>query len=311
MEEANFIDAARAALNKVSDLELTIPTSSDEQIVPQEFYDEFFKLQVNIEGEGAMDYRKYAFVLWERVFGSEPDLEDAIYREFEGNIILGLHQIDMNVLVYPHVKDSMHQLVEALVEKARKVILWSTGDTESTGYQVRKINRSKVIHKFLLALAEVIPDKETRKKFMKEQTVYMVEGNKIEELEKYFVKEGADIKKVVLIEDSRSNMDKVAALVDGLEDVEYFPIWTLYSRSGMKARGADGFDSLKKQYSGIDSFEDLLGDDYLSAADGADVIIDFDGVLGDHVCMRNMQAQVKWLALKNAADKKGVSLELN
>ncbi len=294
----SFIERAAEIEGKIVELDSSlgsIPTEIDNFLIPDEIFDFFFDLQKQIESEGKMDYYEYARRLWRHFFPGRK-MEGQIYDQFQSELIIGLHRIEMKALIYDHVDNNLDQLVEKLYTRLRKIILWSTGDTESTGYQVRKIERSRIIRKFLRALKPIIPDRKERYESIDEKTEYFVADDKIELLANHL--EIEDVSKLVVIEDSLSNLSKVQKVADTV-GVDFVPVWTLYSRSAIEMKNRDPYkyENCKRNNNGINSFDEIL---HLDGLTGVDLVIDFDGVLSDHVKMRNLQAQVKWNAIKKA-----------
>lgn len=98
-----------------------------ERPIDKPLFDYFFKAQSTVEKEGKMDYHRYAERLWqELVLGAEiPDTEnDKQFRRFEGNLVLGLHNIDMKQHIYGELMDSLGQLVAKF---GRVYVRWPFG----------------------------------------------------------------------------------------------------------------------------------------------------------------------------------------
>ena len=176
---------------------------------PAELTNFFFTLQSQIEGEGNMDYHKYASNMWAKFFGQPQDVADEeAFSYFENRMIASLHSIDMKKLVYPHVTENLESLIDIRGDQVDEIVLWSTGDVAATGYQEGKIDRSGVIPNFLRALLRRGPEKARQRA---EKTRYMVDDNKFERLVEHVgeVKKTGEKMKVVIIEDSTKNFDIV------------------------------------------------------------------------------------------------------
>ena len=153
----------------------------------------------------------------------------------------------------------------------------------------------------------------------------MVDDDKFERL----VDHVGDISKneeninLVIIEDSVKNFDKVKqALVarfgEGILDrVKITPIWAAYSRERQNARkkagespeGAAEYSQKTKNLEVIDSFAQLLDRERFDGIfKNAHVFVDFDGVIGDNVAMREEQARATYQALIAGGEKKGMDV---
>ncbi len=95
-------------------------TSSQPQtptIVPQEMYGYIFNLQSDVEQSGAMDYNKYARLMWEQFTGETEESKG--FQVFEQSMIMGLHNIDMKDLVFPHLSGSLAGLIEQYKDREK------------------------------------------------------------------------------------------------------------------------------------------------------------------------------------------------
>lgn len=283
----------------------------------------FFALQSQIEGEGDMDYHKYATQMWTKFFDQPQGQKDEeAFSYFENRMIASLHSIDMKKLVYPHVTENLESLIDIRGDQVDEIVLWSTGDVAATGYQAGKIDKSGVIPGFLRALVKRDPEKARARA---EKTRYMVDDNKFDRLLEHVsdTKKEGETMKLVVIEDSVKNFDKVRSALEekyGKETVErefeIHPIWAAYSREGLTARQKaekspeewEAFMSKRRKLNAIDSFAELLDPRFNDTFSQAHVFCDFDGVIGNNVEMREEQAKVIFHALTEGGLKKGLSI---
>ncbi len=280
-------------------------------------YKYFFDHQGKVEKVGekkktGMNYNVYAERMWEELVGDINGDNQNLFEQFKNSLILSLHNIDMSILVYPHVAESMVALVKKYQNKIKHIALWSTGDVEATGYQVGKINSSKIISAYHKALKKVLPEKGEAQRIMQEETSYMVADRKFESFIEYIQqaleKNGGNELKVVMIEDSRKNFDKAVSVMtevlgEKIKQVKFIPIWAMYSREGQQAEksGESGLESRVADLNAIRSFDDLLDDRFSNILEGAHLFVDFDGVIGDNVVMRDEQAKATYRALLGPA----------
>src|SRR3989338_4644488 len=265
-------------------------------------YNRLFKIQADIEAKGATDYRMYARNMWEIVTGAESDEQNPNYKALEGGIIAGLHDIPMKNLVYPHVSESIAALIEQHKDSVAHLSLWSAGDVEATRYQSAKIYGSGIVQKFRQALIAQLGTQEGRRP-LQENTSWEVADNKFKNLVAYI---GAVLAandgrvKAVIIEDSVKNFDIARksfkeAFGNDYERIDLIPIWATYSREGtqaeQKARDAGAlaqFEATKRNLNAIGSFSELLDKDrFAEILKDAHVFVDFDGVIGDNLRMRD------------------------
>lgn len=319
----NFLEArkhAREQEKKAGDKIKTLSAHEFKDIDPT-IYKYFFDHQAKLEKDGeakktGMDYRAYARRMWEQLVGEINEQNSKYVEQFENALVSGLHGIDMHPLVYSHLATSLAELVNKYQTSIKHLALWSTGDVAATGYQVGKIDSSKVIGLYHQALKEKFPNVTERERVLREQTSYMVADNKFEDLVNYVAKilqtQPDQEIKIVIVEDSRKNFEKVIKVIaenlgEKANSVRIIPIWATYSREGQQAKkaatgdGVGAFETQKKDLNAIDSFEDLLDDRFRSVLDGAHVFVDFDGVIGDNVAMRDEQARVTYNALIHPA----------
>ncbi len=306
---SSFIAAEHSALIEYSSFDKYAVRSKVDRVDPAVFK-YIFQLQVAIENLGPMDYRAYATRMWLELLSLTPEWSGSVYRDFESSMIRGLHDIDMSKHVYAHVKESLSGLIESYGDSVLSVILWSTGDVSATGYQVAKIARSGIIRQYRSLMRKNMFVTPTQWK-----TVYMVEDNKFAKLIDYVRWALATYPpplKLVVIEDSAKNFEKVASalrLFFPKALIELISIWAVYSREGIseaeKAEKSDTLLSLEARKSvlnAIDSFADLLDTARFSDAfRGAHILVDFDGVIGNNVTMRQEQARVIYGAFRSAA----------
>lgn len=292
---------------------------------PNEFFDYCFKLQGQIEKQGATDYNVYAKDMWQGLAPDQSPAEGEAFEKFRQGMISGLHGIDMSQHLAPEVTGAMPKLLEKYRDKIASVSIWSKGDVEATAYQVAKIDGSGVIDDFEDQLRDSMPRVE-RYRFLKEKTNYMVAGEKLQKLRDYVdgqlskqgeTSDGQGPLKVVIIEDSTGNFTEVEKeLASEIEagKTEVIPIWYTGSRAGqqaqkavddLKAAGDPSYETEKAKLCGkkdslnaINSFDELLDEQRFGEVfDNAHVMVDFDGVVGDNIGMREEQAAVTYGAL--------------
>lgn len=288
---------ARGKLREVAEgMEvLSLPTVT----VPQELFDYFFELQLELENEGPMDYHEYARRMWRQFMGEAQGTEG--FNQFEKMMIVGLHTIDMSDVVYPGLLENMPELIAKYKDSVELVAIWSTGDVSATGYQPGKIGKSGIIKHFFALLP-----REGRYEFVKDRTAYMVDDNKFERLAEYcqqvLERDSSKPVKIVIIEDLVGNFDKARKAVDerlGSQavNVEIVRIWFTGSREGMKAP-REFVEEARERLNAIATFDELLNlDRFGEIFEGAHVFVDFDGVIGDNIEMRKRQARVIFGAL--------------
>ena len=295
----------------------------------------FFELQSKVEKEGDMDYNEYAARLWRKFMQTEPT-DSAGFDNFRGQMITGLHGIDMSEMLAPDLSDTMPKLVENNLGRIKSLNIWSTGDVAATGYQDAKIAKSGIVRNLFSNLQKPVLDRDERRKpvldrderrnFIKDKTNYIVADNKFEKLAAFVEahehddETGAPLK-IVIIEDSSGNFEKVDKLLkEKIEagKVVIEKIWFTGSREGREAQkkvddlvqadsadaqaASDELDQKKARLNSISTFHELLDEERFGAIfDGAHVMVDFDGVIGDNVTMREHQAEVIYNALLNGA----------
>jgi hypothetical protein len=274
-----------------------------------------FELQGRVEkgerttdGEGAekgMDYHEYARLFWAEKAPEEMRENQQVFAVFEKLLVYELQHISMEKLVYPEVGDSIVELIKQYGDAIKSVGIWSTGDVDATGYQVSKIMRSQVIGGFRRGLKTAVTDMPERRQFLKEKTHYIVDNDKFERLAQFVASRidsvpAGEKMKIVIIEDSKGNFGKAEKALNeaGFEGrFEIVPIWATYSREGQAAAKKDGFEEDKARLNGIDSFADLTNQDRFKGLlqDGY-LFVDFDGVIGDNIRMREKQAEATYRA---------------
>jgi hypothetical protein len=287
--------------------------------VPPEMFGYIFNLQGHIEQQGAMDYRKYAEIMWEELV--KRDSRSSGFEVFRENMIVGLHQINMRDLIFPHLSKNLEQLIEAYQYEVKSVNIWSTGDVLATGYQPGKIDKSGIIRDFISAVAR--NSSQGKRDFVKEKTAYLVDDDKFSRLVEFaetkFEENPEQQLKIVLIEDSSGNFAKARKALDdkfGAGKTEVIPIWFVGSREGLTQadslsdlleQGSDeywgdneAFEKKKTDLNAIATFGELLDKDrFRPLLNGAHVMVDFDGVVCDNVKMRQRQASVIYNSLLN------------
>ncbi len=320
MEFPNFIKANKHASThreKANTSGTILEDFSQYKDIDPSLHKYFFDHQFKIEKSGNMDYHVYARTIWEQLIGEITPDNQKSFESFENSMIIGLHNIDMTPHVYDHVTESLAGLIAKYQKSVKNVALWSTGDVEATGYQIEKINRSKIIMSYYKALKSELP-KEEAGKIMREKTSYMVADNKFKGLAEYSLnaieKNPNEKIKIVILEDSRGNFDKAPrvlaeALGDKASQVEIIPIWATYSREGQQAesKAVSSYDATtnlikqKENLNAINTFRNLLDENRFGPIfEGAHVFVDFDGVVGNNISMRDEQAKVIYNALMTA-----------
>lgn len=328
MEFRNFFEAKKHLLAKrkeVGNMETLDNPTMESPVIDPVILKYFFDLQVAIEKKGAvdgtgMDYHIYAREMWDKLVGDTTPETQASFDQFEGALISGLHDIDMTEHTYKHVASSLTSLVEKYQNSVSHVSLWSTGDVESTAYQVGKILKSKIVQLYHQALKSVL-SKEGVAEVIKHKTSFSVADNKFldltEHVKRQLEKSSSEKVKVVIIEDSVGNFDKAkkalaASLGENYSRIEIYPIWATYSREGIQLKkqteaspdAAIKLASHIKDLNAIDDFSELLDSDrFGDMFKDAHLFVDFDGVIGNNVTMRNAQSAVIYKALIESAKK--------
>jgi len=70
----------------------------------------FFELQSKVENEGVMDYNVYARRLWKKFMQTE-QTDSVGFDNFRGQMISGLHGIEMSEMLAPDISAKMPELV--------------------------------------------------------------------------------------------------------------------------------------------------------------------------------------------------------
>ncbi len=277
----------------------------------------FFSLQGTIEKSGDMDYHEYGRRMWGELMGEPATEEDEkAVSLFENSMIVGLHQIPMEEMVYPHVVDQLEALIDVRNDRVKEVALWSTGDVAATGYQSAKIESSGIIGKFM----DIVKKRGDAREFMR-KTRYMVADDKVERLVTHvagLIEAGEENPKLVIIEDSRGNFGKVRQALkekfgeERADRIKIEPIWAAYSREGQEAEKNltwEEYMKSRKDFNAIDSFIELLDPRFNETFADAHVFVDFDGVIGDNIRMRQAQATTINKALVTAGVMSGLTVE--
>lgn len=272
------------------------------------FYVKVFEIQNEIEKErkdsGGMDYVEYSRRLWKKFEKYEPDSGNKNFALLQASLVERLHNIGMNVLLYPHVLESLGDLLHNHKDEIQHLSIWSQGDVEATGYQAGKIADSRIIEAFFREVVKVSKGKEDVRNFIENKTSYEVAGNKFENLVEYLRKIAAREPhiKLVIIEDQLKNFSRAHEAIEErlgksvADRVEIIPIWAMYSREGLAAQKNAGLsaEELKKTHTGhnpIESFAELIENKKLGDLfKDAHVFVDFDGVLANNVALRDAQA---------------------
>lgn len=280
-----------------------------------------FDLQARCEKTGTMNYHTYADMMWRELLGADPDHAPDLYKQFEADLIAGLQDIDMSTLVYEHVIESLNKLIETYLPRVKKIFLWSTGDVSSTGYQVIKINRSHIVEKFYRSLlGKAKKDGVIPRILLDEKAEYLVADNKFTSLGdvvRDMNLNSSEGQTIVIIDDSVNNFQKASDILYTQLPTQPFtviPIWAVYSREGLTAKKnlqPNEFAQKKEKLNGIESFAELLDEDRFGTIfNNAIVLVDFDGVIGDNIKMRDEQAYAIYRALLQAEHSlKGSEIE--
>jgi hypothetical protein len=328
MEFRNFSEAKKHLLAKKKETEnagALDNTTTESPAIDPVIFKYFFDLQSAIEKSGAangagMDYHLYAREMWNKLVGDITPETQAIFDQFESALISGLHNIDMTEHTYEHVTSSLTLLVDKYQNSVSHVSLWSTGDVESTAYQVGKILKSKIVQLYHKALKSVL-SKEEVAEVIKHKTSFSVADNKFLDLtdhvKKQLEKGSSEKIKVVIIEDSVDNFDKAkktlaASLGENYSRIEIYPIWVTYSREGVQLKkkaetsseAANKLASHIKDFNTVNDFSELLDSDrFGDMFKDAHLFVDFDGVIGNNITMRNAQGGATYKAFMESAKK--------
>lgn len=328
MEFRNFSEAKKHLLAKKKEAENmgTLDNPATESLVIDPvIFKYFFDLQGAIEKSGTangagMDYHLYAREMWNKLVGDITPETQIIFDQFESVLISGLHNIDMTEHTYEHVTSSLASLIDKYQNSVAHVSLWSTGDVESTAYQVGKILKSKIVQLYHKALKSVL-SKEEVAETIKHKTSFSVADNKFldltEHVKKQLEKSSSEKIKVVIIEDSVGNFDKakkalITSLGENYSKVEIYPIWVTYSREGIQLKekvetspeAATKLASHTKDFNAINDFSELLdADRFGDMFRDAHLFVDFDGVIGNNITMRNAQGAATYKAFIESAKK--------
>jgi hypothetical protein len=286
-----------------------------------EFPEYMMDLYMKIESEGAVDYGKFAKEMWEYLTGEPAGYENSYFREFEHGMIRDLHGIDISKLMYPHVKESLPELISRWSESVHKVMLWSIGDVSGTGYQVQKIRSSGIVPQFMRNLSAELGSEKARA-FLEKKTEYMVDDDKFDRLGEYLARELPQGEvKIVIIEDSPENFEKARNAVRArfgaaADRIQIIPIWAVYSFRGKKEEAKAktpeaqaAFWEKKHALHAINSFEELLDDKHKGLMKDAYLLVDFDGVIGNNAEMRKKETEAVYNNFIHAyANFKNVSI---
>jgi hypothetical protein len=324
MQFKNFFEAAghAKANRQKAESNLTLDRGGQFGPVDPALVKYFFDLQAKIEKEGeqsggGMDYHIFARRMWEELVGEIDQQNEKLFHQFENALIFGLHSIDMKPLVYEHVTEQLAALIKQYKESIKHLALWSTGDVTVTGYQAGKINSSGIIKRFSKTLQAELPEGQVGE-FMKEKTSYMVADNKFKAFTEYATealrKNPDENLKIVIVEDSKKNFDKAREylekdLGEKATKVQIIPVWVTYSREGKldeaKAISPDEkqkLEELKISLNSINDFGELLNTErFGDILKDAHLFVDFDGVIGSNIPMREEQAKVTYGALMQTA----------
>ncbi len=326
MQFNNIFEAFKHVKEKTAGIDESSVAQAENGVtnVDPKLFKYFFDLQSKVEKDVApedkgMDYHVYAQRMWRDLIGEITPENQEFVTQFENELIARLHKIDMGPLVYDHVTENIATLVEKYADQVKHVALWSTGDVQATGYQVGKITSSEIVRDFHRGIKKHLTREESAS-FLKEKTSYFVADDKFKALTGYIQNElekHPDEKiKIIIIEDARKNFEKAEASVKKILEeassrVEIIPIWASYSREGQQAQAQaestatqEKFDSEKQNLNAISTFAELTSDArFAPLFAGAHVFVDFDGVIGNNVAMREDQASATYTSLINSATK--------
>ena len=265
-----------------------------------------------IRDTGKLSYVHLAHLLWQKLVAPQQQLDNIEYQQFRDRMLTNLRRMDMHSCLYPDVAPSLVNLVEKHGTAIKELVLWSTGDREA-GIQLAKVMST--------GLPELLEDLRARlpqsfphgvKSFICEYKLDAL-GLHIETL----LREDDEPIKLVIIEDSRKNLRKVAQRVANLpskrdkERLQIVPIFARYSAEGANAHRKalaentlDIFEEEMRRFNAIDSIADLLDDRFEEILKDARLLVDFDGVLvinGEGMDgTRLARAQAIWPALVQA-----------
>lgn len=276
--------------------------------VHQALYKIFFDLQSQIEREakdtGVISYIRYAELLWAKLGQSK---DDPRYAEFQSALVREMKHVPMSDLVdralqYP-------DQLRALLQLPGSIALWTTGDASVTKYQRWKVLQSRVGENIQSVMGDDFPSSLTPRSFLKDgaaaaergRIVSIVADDKMESLRNHL--RTSRPSKVVVIEDSRKNIDTVRKLVAEIDpSITVHSAWYTSTREGSELRKSDevAFAEAAGKYSGISSMAELLdARERIQPDDQTLWLVDFDGVVADNIAMRERQMEAKMSAIQS------------
>lgn len=286
-------------MRKVLEAESNYPTHLELvnlEKVPPDASERFFRIQEEIEADlqrGGMNYFRFSRQLWEAFLGGEPDVESPEYKEFEAIVVVGLQRFTTKGLIYPEIEADLSSVLEQVYPQVERLALWSRGDTTHTGYQLSKLTLSGLQNKWLRALISKFGRTEA-KKLIQEKTSILIGEEKNLALEKMIQEPG--VVKLLVVEDSLNNLATTRELARK-HGLPHTGLWAAYSREGKKILGTQKYQEAEAQWTVLHSPAELVSCALDSDLQNATVVIDFDGVLGNNVWMREQQSRVFWTAI--------------
>ncbi|MEQ1849003.1 MAG: hypothetical protein ABL890_00215 [Candidatus Peribacteraceae bacterium] len=273
----------------------------------QRLYDVLFGLQSEMEKvsktTGVISYKRYAEMLWSKLGFAK---DDGPFKAFERQLIREMRSIPMDDLVDKALTDPA--TLKGLLELPGVIALWTTGDASVTRYQKWKVLKSQVGQSVHQLIGESIEPTMTTKSFLRQEprsdhgrVVSIVADDKMKALREHI--ESAKPTKIVVVEDSRKNLDAVQKLALDIDPViEVVPIWCTSTREGTELRASDRtkFDQVCSDTMNIASMSEILEKTNQIAPDDRTLwLIDFDGVVADNVQMRERQMDAKMRAIQS------------
>lgn len=250
--------------------------------------------------DGHMDHGEFAKRLWADSIGIDPEEAPEVYGDFVNDILYAYQKLDLSELLYDGMISRMDDIARILYENAERVILWSKGDCRATGFQPRKIVRSGIIKIFTDSVYRVAGSREVAGAFMRDRTGVMIADDKVEMAREYFLEKkacGQSHIRIVVIEDTSRNVEELRRIAVEVFDgkAEVVGMHCFYSRKAGKGTTILGLDRAIKSSAEISEIGDL--------ASGAEVFIDFDGVLSDNQKSREWYARIFMMAIRRAQRK--------
>ncbi len=271
-----------------------------------------FSLQGKIEKSShGMDYELYAQHLWKRL-GLE--LIDPNYANFANQLIKKLKAIDMSDCLHKDLlAEDSEETIRSLVVLPGQKMLWSKGDSVHTGNQRAKWLKSQLgprVAKVINNSSETVlpkselrnfyksPKKQGQANFGSQTFDWIVAEDKLTEVEYYLDDTEKIPKRIIVVEDSISNLDEMKKVCER-HGIEFYPVWITSSREGQKMEAEDSkkFQEMCQEYNGTSHLSQIPTLNHEADSDTL-WLYDFDGVLGDNIKMRERQLEVKLQAIK-------------